>query len=166
MRAAPALQVTVSGRGVWRWLVAALAVASAAAAAWWCAVRLGNPAGSMALGVGVASVLAAIIALRALSRPPQDLRFDGQCWWLGASPAVDAHTRSTDVAVVIDLGAWMLLRFDAPADETCERCRRWLAVERRELGPQWHALRCAVYSPRPGAPSVSRAAPVDPSSRE
>jgi hypothetical protein len=41
----------------------------------------------------------------------------------------------------------MLLRFtpDAPARMT------WLPVQRRGLEAQWHALRCAVYSPRPAA---------------
>jgi hypothetical protein len=52
-----------------------------------------------------------------------------------------------NVAVVIDLGPWMLLRFtaDAPPRTT------WLPVQRRGLEAQWHALRCAVYSPRPVA---------------
>jgi len=166
MRAAPALQVTVSGRGAWRGFVVALAVASSAAAAWWLASRLGSPTVAKALAAGLASAFAAMVALRALSVRSLGLSFDGQCWQLRVSPDVDAPGRPGDVAVVMDLGPWMLLRFDAPPDESYKRCRRWLALERRELGPQWHALRCAVYSPRPDAPSGSRVAPVDPFSRE
>jgi hypothetical protein len=167
MRAAPALQVTVRGRGAWRWVVAALAAASAAAPAWWLLSRADGGSGFKALAVVAASVLASWVALRALRRPPQHLRFDGRDWWLGASEsAVEGQARSGEVAVVMDIGAWMLLRFDAPADDARKRCRRWLVVQRHELAQQWHALRCAVYSPRPGAPFGSRAAPVDPPSRE
>jgi len=166
MRAAPALQVTVSGRGAWRWLAVALAAASAASSTWWLVSRLGGATGSAAFAVCIASALAAIIAGRALRQPPRYLRFDGQHWRLGTAPGADEQTRPGELAVVMDLGPWMLLRFDAPADGTHQRCRHWLALGRDELQTQWHALRCAVYSPRPDAPSGSRVAPVDPFSRE
>jgi hypothetical protein len=166
MRAAPALQVTVSGRGAWRWLVVALAAASTAASAWWLLSRLGGATGSAAFAVCIASALAASIAGRAVRQPPRHLRFDGQHWQLGMAAGADGQTRSGDLTVVMDLGPWMLLRFDAPADGTHGRCRHWLALGRDELQAQWHALRCAVYSPRPDAPSGSREAPVDPPSRE
>jgi len=167
MRAAPAIQVTISGHGASRWLMVALASASAAAGAWWLGSRLAGPTASMIVAVGMAGMLAALLAWRASSRPPLELRFDGQGWRLsGCTHGGVAQTLSGEIAVVIDLGAWMLLRFDAPADDVRKRCRRWLPVSRRELQAPWHALRCAVYSPRPGAPSGSRDAQVDPFSRE
>jgi hypothetical protein len=167
MRAAPALQVTVSGRGAWRYGVAALTATSVAVSGWWIVSLLGSATGSFAIAIGVASAIAALGSWRALSQPAFELRFDGQHWQLEGSADADAPPRSGDLAVVMDFGLWMLLRFDAPADQTHRRaCRRWLAVGRRGLAAQWHALRCAVYSPRPGTPSGARDAPVDPQSRE
>ncbi len=164
MRAAPALQVIVEGRGFSRWLVAALGAASAAAAVWWLGSRLGSAVGTTPIALCVATPLAAWAGWR-VSRPPtRELRFDGQAWWLSTS-APGGQILTGELAVVIDLSAWMLLRFDAPASHEQVRCRRWLAVDRRRLDTQWHALRCAVYSPRPGAPPGARDAP-DPSSRE
>jgi hypothetical protein len=68
----------------------------------------------------------------------RSLRWDGQVWWLDAVPG--------GMKVVIDLGPWMLLSFTPAAPG---RLMSWLPVQRRGLEPQWHALRCAVYSPRP-----------------
>jgi hypothetical protein len=55
-----------------------------------------------------------------------------------------------ELQVAIDLGAWMLLHF--VPDVGHRACSvSWLPVQRRGLESQWHALRCAVYSPRPAA---------------
>jgi hypothetical protein len=163
MRAAPALQVTVSGRGAWRWSLAAVTAASVAVTTWWVASLLGSLTDSIAIAAGIAGVTTALVSWRALSPPAFELRFDGQRWELGVLADARAPRRAGDLTVVMDLGPWMLLRFDAPADQAHRRrCRRWLAVGHRELALQWHALRCAVYSPRPGTPSGSRDAPVDP----
>jgi hypothetical protein len=56
------------------------------------------------------------------------------------------------VAVAIDLGGWMLLRFVPGAGGGRAR---WIALQRHGLEPQWHALRCAVYAPRPAALALS-----------
>ena len=90
----------------------------------------------------VAATVVAVLAMAALVRsllrtPARSLRWDGQAWHLDAVPG--------DVAVVIDLGPWMLLRF---ASTDFARVT-WLPVQRRGIDAQWHALRCAVYSPRP-----------------
>jgi len=166
MRAAPALQVTVTRRGAWRWVVVALAATSFSALAAWIGSRLVENSLAMPVGICMASALAAVMAWRALKPAPLGLRFDGQCWHLLASAPFDESGRPGDVTVVMDLGLWMLLRFDAHAGEMHERCRRWLAVDRHELRAQWHGLRCAVYSPRPGVSSASREAPADPPLRE
>jgi hypothetical protein len=71
--------------------------------------------------------------------PAQSLRWDGQVWRLDAVPG--------ELTVAVDIGPWMLLRFTPGAGSRT----RWLPVQRRGLEAQWHALRCAVYAPRPPA---------------
>ena len=73
------------------------------------------------------------------------LRWDGLAWHLG--PIGDAATAG-ELQVVLDLGPWMLLRFGATLPDARARTL-WLPVQRRGLEAEWHALRCAVYSPRP-----------------
>ena len=50
------------------------------------------------------------------------------------------------MTVAIDLGSFLLLSL-VGADAGACRSGRWLPVQRRGLELQWHALRCAVYSP-------------------
>ena len=137
MRASPACQVTLQHFGVWRAAVLGLSLSGAASVAGWLAGR--EAAMSTPL---VAAMLVAVPALAALvwsllRTPARSLRWDGQAWHLDAIPG--------DVAVVIDLGPWMLLRFTAAEPDQIT----WLPVQRRGIDAQWHALRCAVYSPRP-----------------
>ncbi len=142
MRAAPAFQVSLHRFGVWRGAVGVLATLAIGAIAAWL-ITHEQP---IAMGVwGLAALsLAAIAALLASTArtPPLDLRWDGRAWHLGS--AIDAPAPG-ELSVAIDLGPWMLLRF-APAG----RGRvRWLPVQRLGIESQWHALRCAVYSPHP-----------------
>ena len=55
-----------------------------------------------------------------------------------------------------DLDRWLLLRFRADGLDGLAAGPRtqWLALQRREHPAEWHALRCALYSPAvlPGAP--------------
>jgi len=46
--------------------------------------------------------------------------------------------------VAVDLGAFLLLRLVEQ-----RRTIVWLPVQRRGVESQWHALRCAAYSPLP-----------------
>jgi hypothetical protein len=71
--------------------------------------------------------------------PVQSLRWDGGAWQLDGMPG--------DLKAAIDLGPWMLLMFTPALPGRTS----WLPVQRRGLETQWHALRCAVYSPRPAA---------------
>jgi hypothetical protein len=71
--------------------------------------------------------------------PAQTLYWDGRAWQLDAVPG--------ELRVAIDLGPWMLLIFTPDAAARAS----WLPVQRLGLETQWHALRCAVYSPRPAA---------------
>jgi hypothetical protein len=42
----------------------------------------------------------------------------------------------------LDLGSWMLLRFDATSGRAC-----WLTARRQAAGSAWHALRATLYAP-------------------
>ena len=139
MRASPACQVSLQRFGAWRVAVCSLALAGAAAMTGWLIGR----ESPVAIGwmMPAAAVALAILALAvSLWRvPAQSLRWDGQAWQLDAAPG--------ELSVAIDLGPWMLLRFTPGASSRT----RWLPVQRRGLEAQWHALRCAVYAPRPPA---------------
>jgi hypothetical protein len=63
--------------------------------------------------------------------------------------------RSGALEVAIDLGAFLLLRL---VDRG--RVTTWLPVQRRGLEREWHALRCAVYSPPPVAGASPTAPPL------
>jgi hypothetical protein len=74
------------------------------------------------------------------------LRWDGGCWWF--QPAGHADERAGRLRAAIDLGFWMLLRFDADnATGPPDVGRVWLAFD-RAAAPRAAALRAAVYSRR------------------
>ena len=137
MRASPPCQVSLRRFGVWRAAVAVLASAGLAALVSWLIGR--EPpvsAGLMTLVVSAALLILAL-AVSLWRVPAQSLRWDGQAWQLDAVPG--------ELKVAIDLGPWMLLNFTPDAAARAS----WLPVQRLGLEAQWHALRCAVYSPRP-----------------
>ena len=149
MRASPACQVVLKRFGVWRGAVLALALLAVLCMAAWLA-RREPPIAPWMLAAAAAAVAAIVALLWSLLRmPARRLRWDGQVWWLAKAttkPTPEPATEATgELTVVIDLGPWMLLRF-APAGAVPAV---WLPAQRRGLESQWHALRCAVYSPRP-----------------
>jgi hypothetical protein len=145
MRAAPAFQVSLRPSGLWRAAVILLAAAAAVAIVVWLSTRESPAAPWVWVLVAFgASVLAASAASLACL-PGGELRWDGRTWHLGRSTG---EPLPGDLTVAIDLGTWMLLRF-VPAGGAARSHGRWLPVQRRGLESQWHALRCAVYSPRP-----------------
>lgn len=100
----------------------------------WAALRLGAAPG-VAAGLGAASALAAGAAAWLQARPrPMELRWNGEQWSAdGASGALE---------VMLDLGAWLLLRITPESGRP-----RWLPLALAEAGPVAHALRAALYSP-------------------
>lgn len=83
--------------------------------------------------------LAALWGWRSAAARPRRLRWDGQAWWLADGPA-DAET-AFQLAVVIDLDAWLLLQAGP--------C--WLALSRRRHAAQWTALRATLFAAPGGA---------------
>jgi hypothetical protein len=156
MRAAPACQVSLRRFGAWRAAVLGLAALGIASIAGWTFTR-DRPLDTMLIVATVlsASTIAVLGASLIRRTRPTDLRWDGLAWHL--VPVGDA-AMSGELRVAIDLGPWMLLRFTPALPEAYPRTV-WLPVQRRGLEADWHALRCAVYSP---LPAPADAAPVEP----
>ncbi len=141
MTAAPAVDVVCTGDAFARRAAALLAALAAAAGAAW-GVRLGGGADGLAAAAGaIAAVFAAVAVAGRPRRAAVVLRWDGAAWSVrddGSADAVAGHAR-----VAIDLGGWLLLRFDAAAGAPP---RRWIALARRDHRARWHALRCALFA--------------------
>ena len=151
MRAALQLEVGVVRFGVWR--VGSLALAAivwAALAAWWWAHPTPAPAWvGVVAGIGMLAAAAAALPLR--SARPFLLRRNAVQWQLSFVDGARRPAMPGELQVALDLGAWLLLRF---IPEAAGGRARWLAVQRRGLEPQWHALRCAIYAPLPKQPAA------------
>ena len=66
-------------------------------------------------------------------------------------------------AVMIDLGAWMLLRLEAmDKADTSRPSFQWVAVSQRLVGPSWHGLRVALYCAPPGRQDPLSTPPSSP----
>ena len=147
MRSFAPAQFTIRHFGLWRVALWALVLACAASlAAWWFAVP-GRPVDATLLALALA--FAVVVALvRPLAFPAAvSLRWDTRCWHLGPQGSVGREPFAGEVSVAIDLGPWMLLRWH-PAEGSALFAPGWLPVQRRGMEPQWHALRCALHSPR------------------
>ena len=147
MRASPACQITVRDFVWWRAGVGALLLcAIASAVAWWLAPAQRPAWASAAL---VLMLLTGVWASTALMRcPPLSLRWDTARWNLGPAASMGEEPLSGQLAVAVDLGGWMLLRF-RPDASTKRFSTAWIAVQQTGSQQQWHAFRCAVYSSRP-----------------
>lgn len=153
MRASPSVHVEVRHFGLWRGCVTLLAAAGGLSVVTW-----GAALGGLLIwphGVALTACLLVLLGLAvSLSRiHPFDLRWDGQVWHLTRHLERSADAEAGMVVVCMDLGGWVLLRFDSQVMGSGRPRRVWLPVQRPGLESQWHGLRCALYSPRtdPGA---------------
>lgn len=150
MRAAPAFHVTVTRFGVWRGVVATLAVLTSSALIAWLMSTDEFVQSWLRLTIAACG-FAVVITAAGLGRcEPTSLRWDTQCWQLGPASMVGEEPASGSLSVALDLGNWMLLKFAGKDLQKRERVI-WLPIQRRGLESQWHALRCAVYCARPTA---------------
>ena len=157
MKVSPAFEMELRHFGVWRAGVAVLVLLAAASLVAWVA-SLHSPAPTVAWLAGGAACLVVLASNLARTRRPQRLRWDGEAWHLGPAGAAGQDGEAVDVAVTVDLGVWMLLRvrsLQAPR----WRPDAWLPAQRRGHEAHWHALRCAVYSPRPSPGGPPEAEP-------
>ncbi len=131
------------------WLLVAFACAGLLA--WW--LTPPDPAPGWATAVALSGCTAALACSAGFWHlQPSVLRWDRQHWLHSGDGSAE---QAGEIAVAVDLGSWMLLSFvpqGAPGVFGPGRNRRWIAVQRRGLETQWHALRCAVYSHRLAAP--------------
>jgi hypothetical protein len=141
MRAAPAVSVRCTGGAVWHALQWLLPAQAAAVLSLWALQHLGaQPAYSAAVALVVG-----IVAWRLTPQQSTLLTWDGQQWW--------ADTEAATVQVMIDLGPWLLLRF------VSRQRRGWIAVAQHDVPAGLHALRTALYGPRP-KPAAAESADV------
>jgi hypothetical protein len=140
MHAAPPLRVGLARSRAWILSVAAAAGLAAANLTAWLLLG-GDPGAPVGLLAAVAASAAAALGARLAWRrqAPLVLRWDGTTWVCDEVPG--------DVRLVLDLDAWMLLRF-MPASGGPPR---WIAAARRASDGPWVALRSTLYSRRPAA---------------
>jgi hypothetical protein len=155
MRASPPIEVRLQHDAQWRgFVLAVLGSSCAAVPTWVCTAEAGA---ALKSAVAVALLIASVAAFPLAWRSDRTLRWTGQRWQLIDAGCERGRAQDGGVGVAVDLGSWMLLRFrpDAAAKRS-----RWMATSRRAIPDQGHALRCAVYSPRPdaGAAAAERAA--------
>jgi len=159
MRASPTFQCVLNRFGVWRAAVAAVASAGVVVLLSWLASR-SEPTPPLGLAAWVGAMIAVPALAASLMRmPPVAMRWDGQQWWLARQTRSSSRAAATgqldavagEIDVALDFGGWMLLRFRPVAVARRARPAQWLPVQRRGLEAHWHALRCAVYSPRPAS---------------
>jgi hypothetical protein len=148
MRASPAFQVVLDRFGVWQVAVLASALAGGVVMLAWLASSLPSVSVASRCAAAVAALALLVLGARAARVAPVSLRWDGQHWHLGPPESAGHEPASGALHVALDFGPWMLLRF-APAESTWRTRATWLPAQRRGLESRWHALRCAVYSPRP-----------------
>lgn len=160
MRAAPAVQVHVQRFVAWNGMLMSVGVMAMAACSAWFVAR-GDDLPAWSEGVIAAAVLIAWVgAWTSLRRHPVRLRWDSRHWYLAQPDRRVDETGPAQVQVMIDAGAWLLLRF-VPEGRPSQQLAQWIPVQRSGLEDQWHALRCAVYSARSeGSPSTGLAGPI------
>ena len=148
MRTRLACHVSLRHFGVWRAAVATLALLSVSALTAW--VLSGSDlwsAGSLT-GAAIAAVAVLLLAASLARVEPATLRLHDGGWTVARHGFEDAGAEPGSVEVAIDLGSFMLLSFRPALEAGRPGKRRWLPAQRRGHEQDWHALRCAVYSPR------------------
>jgi hypothetical protein len=154
MHSAPPVRITLAHEPVWSASVVALAGAAAANLVAWAALHAqASPVFASGLAL-FAALMAGCLVWRRLQRRPSAsgaLVWDGAAWfWSRDEPLASA---TGDVRVMIDLGAWMVLRF---RPDTAGPAPTWLPVTRQRAGALWPQWRAALFSHRPGAaPAVT-----------
>ena len=158
MRDSPVFAVRVHRFEVWRSAVAAVALAGVAASLAWAvatAASNGESSAGVLAAIAVALTAATVAAALSLARVPSGmLSCRGDEWSFAADAGA---SRSGRLRVALDLGAFLLLRL-----ECRQRRSVWLPVQKRGLEHDWHALRCAVYSPPRNAAAPAAATPSAP----
>lgn len=151
MRERPSCVIELRRFGLWRAAIAVVVLLAIAAMAAWAGLALANPTHDWALIVTVAAVMALASALLAgslMSVPAGTLAAADGVWTFTFDRDGIERIESGSLVVALDFGAFLLLSLTRVHGSN-RLARRWLPVQRRGLESEWHALRCAAYSPLP-----------------
>ena len=147
MRASPPIEVELRPDVLWMLSVGALACVSIAGIATCIFTGDGTVPLPAQAGAAALAALAAGLALSSLRPRRGHLRWSGARWQLASSTDPASQPTHGAVTVALDLGAWMLLRFEAEPSGSGRVV--WLPMGRGAQVRLWHGLRCAVYGRRP-----------------
>ncbi|MEP7301993.1 MAG: hypothetical protein ABI699_10730 [Caldimonas sp.] len=150
MRGSPCCAVTVARFEAWRGAIFLVAAASLASLAVWLATSALSDGAWTRAAIAMAAAVVVALSVSLLRRPALVLRWNGFEWSVQAAGPGAPPPASGQMEVALDLGSFLLLRFVAQAGAN-RAAPRWIPVGRRGLEREWHAFRCAVYSPRPAA---------------
>jgi hypothetical protein len=162
MRERPSCVIELRRFGVWRAAILVVALLAMAAMAGWGGLAVANPTADSALIAIVAALLAlasAGLALSLMSVPAGTLAAAAGVWTFTFDRGGIERIESGSLVVALDLGAFLLLILTRRHGSN-RLARRWLPVQRRGLETEWHALRCAAYSPPPATDAGTVAGPV------
>ncbi len=149
MRTSLACNVALRHFGVWRAAVGVLAFLSVSSLlAWTIAGRGQWPPAAMA-AAAVAGIVVLVLAASLARVQAGTLRLESGCWTFAPAHSSALEPQRGQVEVALDLGSFMLLSFRPIPEAGNSGARRWLPAQRRGHEHDWHALRCAAYSPRP-----------------
>jgi hypothetical protein len=153
MRESVFLEMRLHRFDVWRVAIGVVTVVTLAALGGWTLAMVrasdGNGVAWVASATAVLAVATVAIA-RSLMRVAGGVLACSDGAWSFTTDS--GALRPGTLEVAIDLGSFLLLRLPGG------RGRVWLPVQRLGLEREWHALRCAVYSP----PAAAAASPIVP----
>jgi hypothetical protein len=148
-RRTPPLACDSALSGAWRLASAVLAGLATGVLLGWGVSLAGWPVMPAAIGCLVASLAVLAFAWRRLPVHPRRLFLSGDGWRVRSSSASGGSVGgSAPIAgrpvIALDLGAWMLVRFD-----TTPSRRLWLPLSASTDPGRWSALRAALWTWRP-----------------
>jgi hypothetical protein len=135
MRDAPPVQALSCSAGHWRLFQQVLAALAVAVTVAWTGALLGAEGAALAGAALALGLAAAWWVGRRLAYQSRQLDWDGVAWQLRPEGLAG------QVALMIDLGDWMLVRFLPGA--------HWLPLSRRDAATDWQALRVALHAAPP-----------------
>ena len=162
MRAPPPVEFTSMLGRFWRGVLSLLVGASTASTLAWALPHVAALAGNsqrapwldaladpvaeavLALAMGAIACIGFWQSCRKMAAGERTLRWDGQDWVLAAD-AIDRPDQRGDAALMLDLGAWMLVRF-VPYATTGLGAGTWLPLELGGDRARWAALRGALWN--------------------
>jgi hypothetical protein len=162
MRTRLACHVSLHRFGVWRAAVSVLAMLSLASLAAWAVAGQGQWSAAALAMAGLAALGVVVLAASLMRVECGALSLENGHWTFAPGGAGVGQAQSGRIGVALDLGSFMLLSFRPILPSGGTGARRWLPAQRRGQEHDWHALRCAVYSPRPADAGPRAGSPAPP----